>query len=53
MAAKMAGNTGERNRLAREIHDTWGHTLTGIAAGIDASPGHHRHVAPAEQKDTS
>lgn len=27
----------ERNRLAREIHDTLGHTLTGIIAGIDAS----------------
>lgn len=26
----------ERNRIAREIHDTMGHTLTGIAAGIDA-----------------
>jgi signal transduction histidine kinase len=28
--------TRERNRLAREIHDTLGHALTGIAAGIDA-----------------
>lgn len=28
--------TQERNRLAREIHDTLGHTLTGIAVGIDA-----------------
>lgn len=26
----------ERNRLAREIHDTLGHVLTGIAAGADA-----------------
>ena len=26
----------ERNRIAREIHDTMGHTLTGLAAGIDA-----------------
>lgn len=26
----------ERNRLAREIHDTIGHTLTGIVAGTDA-----------------
>ena len=25
----------ERNRLAREIHDTLGHALTGIAAGLD------------------
>jgi signal transduction histidine kinase len=30
------GETKERNRLAREIHDTIGHTLTGISAGIDA-----------------
>lgn len=36
MAEKMA-ETRERNRLAREIHDTLGHTLTGIAAGVDAS----------------
>lgn len=28
--------TKERNRLAREIHDTLGHTLTGIIAGVDA-----------------
>ena len=35
MAEKMA-KTKERNRLAREIHDTLGHTLTGISAGIDA-----------------
>lgn len=27
----------ERNRLAREIHDTPGHTLTGIIMGADAS----------------
>jgi len=26
----------ERNRIAREIHDTLGHTLTGIAAAVDA-----------------
>lgn len=35
MMEKM-GETKERNRLAREIHDTLGHTLTGISAGIDA-----------------
>ena len=35
MKEKM-GKTKERNRLAREIHDTLGHTLTGISAGIDA-----------------
>lgn len=28
--------TRERNRLAREIHDTIGHVLTGISAGLDA-----------------
>jgi signal transduction histidine kinase len=28
--------TRERNRLAREIHDTLGHALTGISAGVDA-----------------
>ena len=26
----------ERNRLAREIHDTIGHSLTGIVTGLDA-----------------
>ena len=30
------GATRERNRLAREIHDTLGHTLTGLSVGIDA-----------------
>lgn len=30
------GETKERNRLAREIHDTLGHTLTGISVAIDA-----------------
>lgn len=28
--------TRERNRLAREIHDTIGHTLTAIATGLEA-----------------
>jgi signal transduction histidine kinase len=28
--------TKERNRLAREIHDTLGHSLTGIITGIEA-----------------
>ena len=35
MREKM-GETKERNRLAREIHDTLGHTLTGLSTGIDA-----------------
>ncbi|MBF0843493.1 sensor histidine kinase, partial [Streptococcus danieliae] len=26
----------ERKRIAREIHDTLGHALTGISAGLDA-----------------
>lgn len=30
------GQTKERNRLAREIHDTLGHSLTGISVGLDA-----------------
>ncbi len=33
--ARMA-KVVERNRIAREVHDTIGHTLTGLAAGIDA-----------------
>lgn len=31
------GENNERKRLAREIHDTLGHALTGIAAGVDAT----------------
>ena len=34
--AERMAETRERNRLAREIHDTLGHTLTGIVAGLDA-----------------
>lgn len=39
----------ERNRLAREIHDTLGHTLTGIIAGADAGLVLF-DAAPAEAK---
>lgn len=34
-SVKMA-ETRERNRLAREIHDTLGHALTGIIMGLEA-----------------
>lgn len=34
--SERAAETKERNRLAREIHDTLGHSLTGIITGIDA-----------------
>ena len=33
---EQMAETRERNRLAREIHDTLGHSLTGIVAGLDA-----------------
>lgn len=33
---EKAAENRERKRLAREIHDTLGHALTGIAAGVDA-----------------
>ncbi len=32
----LMAQTQERNRLAREIHDTIGHSLTGIVTGIEA-----------------
>ncbi|HEL2059924.1 TPA: sensor histidine kinase [Streptococcus suis] len=35
LSEKMAEDR-ERKRIAREIHDTLGHALTGISAGIDA-----------------
>ncbi len=43
------GETRERNRLAREIHDTLGHTLTGISVGIDACIA-TAEIAPGETK---
>ena len=39
----------ERNRLAREIHDTLGHTLTGIIMGADAGLA-LLDVAPEESR---
>lgn len=48
MAEKMA-QTNERNRIAREIHDTLGHRLTGIIAGLDACLA-LTDVAPQEVK---
>ena len=35
--AEKNAEVRERNRLAREIHDTLGHALTGIIAGLDAA----------------
>ncbi len=34
--SEKTAETRERNRLAREIHDTIGHALTGIITGLDA-----------------
>ena len=34
--SEKLAQTRERNRLAREIHDTLGHALTGIITGIEA-----------------
>lgn len=34
---ELMGETRERNRLAREIHDTLGHILTGISVGVEAA----------------
>lgn len=39
----------ERNRLAREIHDTLGHTLTGIIMGLEAVLAVFE-IAPGEAK---
>ncbi len=35
-SSALMAQTAERNRLAREIHDTIGHSLTGIVTGLDA-----------------
>ena len=35
-SSALMAQTAERNRLAREIHDTIGHALTGIVTGLDA-----------------
>lgn len=45
LEAEEAAETRERNRLAREIHDTIGHVLTGLAASLDACIATFR-VAP-------
>lgn len=37
LEAEKNAEIRERNRLAREIHDTLGHALTGIIAGVDAA----------------
>ncbi len=42
--------TRERNRLAREIHDTLGHALTGIITGIEACTA-LMDVAPEATKE--
>lgn len=38
------GATRERNRLAREIHDTLGHTLTGLRSKYCSSPVSLYHI---------
>ena len=48
-AEKMV-ETRERNRLAREIHDTLGHALTGIITGIEACTA-LMDVAPEATKE--
>ncbi|MDE7430124.1 MAG: sensor histidine kinase, partial [Lachnospiraceae bacterium] len=47
--AEEMAQTKERNRIAREIHDTLGHRLTGIIAGLDACLA-LTDVAPQEVK---
>ncbi len=49
---KMA-QTRERNRLAREIHDTLGHALTGIITGIDAAVSMLDYSAEGTKKQLS
>lgn len=50
LEAESVAETRERNRLAREIHDTLGHALTGIAAGLDAT-AILMDIAPARAKE--
>lgn len=47
--SERAAQTRERNRLAREIHDTLGHALTGIITGIEACTA-LMEIAPEEAK---
>lgn len=48
---ELMGETKERNRLAREIHDTLGHILTGISVGIDAVLVLMDDIAPDKAKE--
>ncbi len=48
--SEKAAETRERNRLAREIHDTLGHALTGIITGIEACTA-LMDVAPEATKE--
>lgn len=48
--SEKAAEARERNRLAREIHDTLGHALTGIITGIEACTS-LMDVAPEATKE--
>ena len=52
MQEKM-GEAKERNRVAREIHDTLGHTMTGLSAGIDACIAMIDHSVEQTKKQLS
>lgn len=47
--SEKMGEDNERKRLTREMHDTLGHALTGIAAGVDACIA-MIDISPAETK---